>query len=404
MDRSSFYDVVSRDCLRATVKEAGTPSFLYFRRMVERRIADVRRCLPACFEVHYAVKANPNAALLRLLSGQGLGADVASAGELRAALDAGIPVQRMQFTGPGKTRPELELAITAGVSAINVESLRELEHVCALAHALGLTANIGLRVTPVRSHAGAGMRMGSGTQFGVPEEDVPAAIDLIRGRPAELRFTGIHVHAGSQILAAGTFGDHFRTVLDIAARVDEMTDHRVDRVNFGGGWGIRYYRGQTDLDLDEVERQVASAVREPRFARLAAEAQLIVEPGRFLVGESGVYAVEVLYCKRVQGKRLVIVDGGLHHHYLLAGGMGQVIRRNFETDAFIDIKRMRDTPVPHTVAGCLCTPQDLLAVDCGYPGELAEGDHIVFFNSGAYGPSASPAGFLSHAPANEVLL
>ena len=404
MTKDRFYKHVGPEELTRIVFNGPSPAYFLFRRIISSQLDLLKGCLGDRFFIHYALKANPNPELLSFLAGLGLGADVASGGELEAALAAGFPPERIGFTGPGKSQSELSRAIEVGIGAVNVESFLELELIAALSRQKRVRSRVGIRVNPARAKAKAGLRMAGDTHFGLAEAQVPAALEYLRDRPDELDFAGLHVHAGSQILKAESVVENMESILALALRLDGLSILPLVGINFGGGWGINYFPGQAGLDLDLIRQGLKALLARPEYAELLEGVRLVVEPGRFLVGESGVYATRILYRKQGHRTDFAIVDGGMHHHYLLVGGMGQVIRRNFETD-FLSLEERTRTPhLKLDVAGRLCTPQDVLATGLSPGREVLPGDRVVFFNSGAYGPSASPTGFLSHPPPAEILL
>jgi diaminopimelate decarboxylase len=246
--------------------------------------------------------------------------------------------------------------------------------------------------------------MAGATQFGVSEEDLSVVLERIRHSP-HVEFVGLHVHTGSQILDAGTVLEIFRTCLDCARTVAAQTGKPLQKLNFGGGWGVTYFAGQEPLELEALTREIPKLTADPAYSAATRGTRFIVEPGRYLVAEAGVYATRVLYRKASGGTQFAVVDGGMHNNYLLAGGMGQVLRRNFHLDALkADEAAGSPTPTTLSIAGCLCTPQDILAQNFESPVEIDAGDCVVFFNCGAYGASASPTGFLSHRPPAQILI
>jgi diaminopimelate decarboxylase len=402
MKRDEFYSVIAEDAVADMVATVSTPAFLYFSQLVRQRHADLKGCLPSVFQIYYAVKANPNSELLRELSTLGVGADVASLGELTMALATGIDPERIEFSGPGKSTKELTVAIQRNISSINAESLLELDIIAQLSRELGIRANVGVRINPRSASDEAGISMSGDTQFGIPLCQLPEALTFIQAG-AGLSFTGLHVHSGSQILSSSALIENFRVILDIALETAELGILPIRKVNFGGGWGITYFSSQVSLNMKHVAEGLKDVFSNAKYARLS-RIRHIVEPGRFLVGECGLYVTRVLYKKLGARKRFLIVDGGMHQHYLLAGGMGQVIRRNFETDIVAAGPHGEASPNVYDIAGCLCTPQDILATNVLYEREVHVGDRIVFFNSGAYGLTASPMRFLGHELPIEVVV
>jgi diaminopimelate decarboxylase len=196
-----------------------------------------------------------------------------------------------------------------------------------------------------------------------------------------------------------------RVGLELGADVARSLGGPLPKLNLGGGWGVTYFDGQKPLDLDAIRVGLRELLERSDLRAALEGTRLILEPGRFLVAEAGVYLTRVLYRKQTGGKTFLIVDGGMHHNYLLAGGMGQVIRRNFRVEIFPEAERPRaSADCTVDVAGCLCTPQDVLAHDIPCEAGVRRGDYVVFFNSGAYGSTASPIGFLSHPPPGMVVV
>jgi len=373
-----------------------TPFYAYDRRMLTERVALLRRSLPPEIRLHYAMKANPMPALVAHMAGKVDGIDVASGGELAVALDAGMDPREISFAGPGKSESELAQAIAAGI-LVNIESPREIEILSRHSRALGLPARVAVRVNPDFELKLSGMKMGGGPkQFGVDVEAVPALLGEI-GR-AGLAFEGFHVYSGSQNLRVDAICEAQRKTLDLAVRLAAAAPSPVLSLNIGGGFGIPYFPGDQPLDLAPIGEHLRDIVAQAKSA--LPRAQLIVELGRFLVGEAGIYVCRVVDRKISRGHVFLVTDGGLHHHLAASGNFGQVIRKNYPVAVG---NRMSGAPREiASVVGPLCTPLDLLA-DGVEVGQAREGDLIVVFQSGAYGFTASPTAFLSHPAPVEVL-
>jgi diaminopimelate decarboxylase len=383
---------------RLAARVGSTPFFAYDRGLVNRRVASVRAALPGDVELSYAVKANPMPALLQHMSGLVDGFDVASAQEMRHALDTPGPASRISFAGPGKSAAELAQAVAAGVT-VELESELEVERVRSASAAAGIPARVALRVNPDFVVRGSGMRLGGGPQqFGIDSERIPAVLAGLGGD--EFDFQGFHVFAGSQNLRVDSICEAQRRTVELILGFADAAPAPVRYLNIGGGFGIPYALRDRPLDLgpigDNLARLVDGLVR-PRLP----EARIVVELGRYLVGEAGVYVTRVVDRKESRGKVFVVVDGGLHHQLAASGNFGQVIRRNYPIAVG---NRMDDPPEETvTVVGCLCTPLDLLGDDVSLP-KAGVGDLIVLFQAGAYGLTASPAAFLSHPAPAEVLV
>jgi diaminopimelate decarboxylase len=382
---------------RLAARVGTTPFFAYDRSLVTARVERVRAALPGGVELSYAVKANPMPALLHHLSGLVDGLDVASAGELRQALDTTVPPERISFAGPGKTAAELARAVAAGVT-VELESTTELARVREAGDRLGLTPRVALRVNPDFAVRGSGMRLGGGPQqFGIDAERVPAVLAEVGA--AGLDFQGFHVFAGSQNLRAESICEAQRATVDLVLQLAEAAPGPVRSVNLGGGFGIPYTARDTALDLGEVGENLAKLL-DVSLRPALPEARVVIELGRYLVGEAGVYLTRVVDRKVSRGTTFLVVDGGLHHQLAASGNFGQTIRRNYPL-ALASAPRGPEETV--TVVGCLCTPLDLLGDRVGLPG-AAIGDLIAIFQAGAYGLTASPTAFLGHPAPPEVLV
>jgi diaminopimelate decarboxylase len=383
---------------RLAERVGGTPFFAYGRRLLTERVGLLRSTLPSDIELSYAVKANPMPAVVQHLSGLVDSFDVASAGEMRIALDTPMPATRMHFAGPGKTPAELTQAIAAGVM-VEMESPTEAERVTAIGSRLGIRPRVAVRVNPDFEVKRSGMRLGGGPQqFGVDAERVPALLrDLAR---EDVEVLGFHVFAGSQNLDAAVLCDAQRKTVDLALRLAEHAPGPVRYLNIGGGFGIPYSDQDRPLDLAAIGESLAALLTTSVRPSLP-EARVVVELGRYIVGECGIYVTRVVDRKESRGRTFLVVDGGLHHQLAASGNFGQVIRRNYPMA--LGDRADGEATETVTVVGCLCTPLDVLATDVPLP--IAEiGDLLVVYQAGAYGLTASPTAFLSHPAPIEVLV
>ncbi len=374
-----------------------TPFYAYDRSLLRQRVAALRHALPKEIKLHYAMKANPMPAVVGLMAGLVDGIDVASAGELKVALDAGARAQEVSFAGPGKREPELRQAVASRV-LINVESFREVVLLETISNELGLPARVAVRVNPDFELKGSGMKMGGGPkQFGVDVEQMPALLADI-GR-AGLAFEGFHLFAGSQNLRADSICDAQQKSYELALRLAQHAPAPVRFLNLGGGFGIPYFPGEKRLDLAPIGDNLAQLCERARTE--LPDAALVIELGRYLVGEAGVYVSRIVDRKTSRGQVYLVADGGLHHHLSASGNFGQVVRKNYP----VTIGNRADALALETssVVGPLCTPLDLLADRMTLP-VAQPGDLVVVFQSGAYGASASPQGFLGHPACLEVLV
>lgn len=374
-----------------------TPFYAYDRSLIAARVAGVRQVLPQGVHLHYAIKANPMPALVGFVRPLVDGMDVASAGELKLALDAGADPRTIGFAGPGKRDAELRQAVAAGV-LLHVESARELEALAASAQALGRPARVALRINPDFELRGAGMHMGGGPKpFGIDAEQVPA---MLRAMARDgLAFEGFHIYPGSQNLRGNVIAESLHRSVELVQRLANGAPAPVRYVNLGGGWGIPYVAGEQRLDLAPVADALAQV--QAALGRALPEAQMVLELGRYLVGEAGIYVARVIDRKMSRGQVFLVTDGGMHQHLAASGNFGQVIRRNYPV--VIGNRLQAAERESATVVGPLCTPLDVLAERM----ELAvaqPGDLVVVLQSGAYGATASPQAFLGHPPCAEVLV
>lgn len=396
---------VRDDCLqlgglaltRLAERVGRTPFYAYDRGLISQRVEHIRRHLPAAVELHYAVKANPMPAVVHHLVARVDGLDVASAGELQVALDAGVSPADVSFAGPGKQPFELRQAIAAGV-LLNVESQREVALLAALSAELQMPARVAVRVNPDFELKSSGMRMGGGAkQFGVDAEAVPAL--MLEIDRLGLAFEGFHIFSGSQNLNPDAISDAQQKAVELAIRLASGAPAKPRIVNIGGGFGIPYFPGEQPLDLGPIGATLTRLV--DRVERELPGAKLVVELGRYLVGEAGLYVCRVVDRKVSRGQVFLVTDGGLHHHLAASGNFGQVLRKNYPV--VIGNRVAGGTREIASVVGPLCTPLDLLAermeLSAAEPGDL-----VAVFQSGAYGATASPQAFLSHPPVAETLV
>ena len=373
-----------------------TPFYAYDRRVIADGIAELRRHIPSAVKLHYAMKANPMPALVAFMAGIVDGIDVASGGELKVALDAGMTPREISFAGPAKSESELSQALASGI-LVNVESSREVDILARLSHESGVGARVAVRVNPDFELKSSGMKMGGGPkQFGVDAEAVPALLEEIGRRG--LAFEGFHIYSGSQNLKAESICEAQRKTVELAIRLAAAAPAPVQVLNVGGGFGIPYFPGEEPLALPPIGANLADLVAQ--CAKALPQARLVIELGRYLVGPAGIYVCRVIDRKISRGHVFLVTDGGLHHHLAASGNFGQVIRKNYPVEIGNRIVGARRETA--SVVGPLCTPLDLLA-DRMDLAEAEPGDLVVVFQSGAYGLTASPQGFLSHPAPAEVL-
>jgi len=385
--------------ISALAERLGTPFFAYSGDALTARLRRVKKLLGPEVELFFSLKANPSLGLSQLVAREGIGAELASIGELRLAQRAGFSPRKAIFAGPGKTDQELREAIEWGLESINVESEGELLRVAQAAGGAGRSARVSLRINPAQQVKGAQMRMTGGpTQFGLDEEQLE---DLLarHGRHPRISLVGVHVYVGSQIADVEALLQHCRQVIELAARVAAHTGSPLETIDFGGGFAVPYFEGSSELDLEAFARGFQLIVAEGR--RRLGPFRPMIELGRYLVAECGLYVTRVLDVKRSRGVTYAVADGGMNHHITATGNFGQVFRKPYPMLVLNRLQQPCDASL--TVVGPCCTPLDVLGQKLELPSP-SPGDLIGVFYSGAYGYSASSLNFLSHPTPAEALV
>ena len=365
----------AEDVALATIADAvGAPFYCYSSASIEQHFEAFRHAFAGQnADVFYAMKANSNQAVLKTLARLGAGMDVVSEGELRRARAAGVPGNRIIFSGVGKTLAEMNLGLDENILCFNVESEPELEALSRAAKSRGAVAPIAIRVNPdvdARTHAKIATGK-SENKFGVPisrARDVYAYAATLPG----LTVRGVDMHIGSQITDLRPYDDAFALLADFV-RALRADGHRIEHVDLGGGLGIPY---RTDNNPPPLPQEYARIV-----ARHTAglDCKVMLEPGRVIVGNAGVLVASVIYLKKGESKRFVIVDAA----------MNDLVRPTLY-DAHHDIlpvnapARQSGRLIRSDVVGPVCESGDYLALDRDLP-EVAAGDLIAVMSAGAYG-------------------
>ncbi len=364
--------------------------------VIERQVLLLRRALGPRFELAYAVKANPSLGVLAFLSKFGLSSDVASKGELAAALRAGFLPSKILSTGPAKSDADLEALVRARVSIIHAEGEWELEQLEKIGARLRRRIPVGLRLNPPWGIAEKRMIIGGpgAKKFGF---DLASAGRVLRRKKSfpHLDICGFQVFNASNVLDASLLVENTRRVLALAFSLSKKYDVSLRSVDFGGGFGVPYTDGEGPLHLGILGRGLREVAGEARASGLPDTTRLVFEPGRFLVAECGTYVVKVLGTKRSLGVDYVLVDGGVHHFLRpVLLGIPHRVRLVPQKEA---AGGSRSSPHKKSLvlSGPLCTSLDVLHPAARLP--LPErGDLLVFENAGAYGYSESMPLFLSH--------
>lgn len=369
----------------------GTPTFVYSAGTVRGRYRALTTALREAgldAPVHYAVKANDHLAILSLLAREGAGADIVSEGELRRARHAGIPAERIVFSGVGKSERELRLALAEDIGQINVESAEELAMLSALAASLGREARVALRVNP-DVDAGTHAKISTGRaqdKFGIPHADA-AALYAHAGTLPGIRPVGLATHIGSQILDLAPYRAAFARMADLVRTLREQ-GQQVDVVDCGGGLGIPY-RNQPAPSPAGLAAAIKGA-----FHNL--DVRLALEPGRWLVGPAGVLLASVILIKQAPGTRFVVLDAAMND-----------LVRPAMYDAWHGIVPVSATDAvaatsPADVVGPVCESGDTFARDRPLP-PLSPNARVAILDAGAYGRVMSST-YNARPPAAEVLV
>ena len=374
-----------------------TPFYAYDRQLLTQRVSELRQYMPNDLKIHYAIKANPMPALVQHMSTLVDGFDLASAKEMQTALNTPMNAKHISIAGPGKRPEELSQAIAASIT-IHVESPNELEIIAQIEQNTGLQAHVAIRINPTFELKASGMKMGGGPkQFGIDEEQLPSILNRIK--TLNLDFIGFHIYSGSQNLKAESIIDAQQKSLDLANHLSEYCPSPIKKLNIGGGYGIPYFPGEKPLDIQQVGNALEKAMI--HFKAAQPQTKVIIELGRYLVGEAGVYVSQVIDKKISRGQIYLVVNGGLHHHLAASGNFGQVIRKNYPVA--IGNKMHSSSTETVNIVGPLCTPLDILGDKIQLP-EAEIGDFVVVYQSGAYGYTASPHQFLSQPECVEAII
>lgn len=374
--------------VRELAERFGTPLYVYSHATLTRHVRRVQSAFSAVEPlVAYSVKANPNLAVIRLLANEGTGADVVSVGELERALRAGVPAERIVFSGVGKREDELVRALEAGILQFNVEVSEELDLLSTLAVARGVEAGVAIRVNPdvdaeTHRYIATGKHV---NKFGIPIGDARVLFRRAAGLYG-VRLQGVACHIGSQILKLDPFRAALSQVAELVRTLRDEDGISLTHVDVGGGLGVRY----RDEEPPSLEDYAATVIEQTRDL----DVSLILEPGRVIAANAGVLVTRVLYRKEIAGKRFVIVDAGMND-----------LGRPALYGAYHDmqaVKRYRREYVLADVVGPICETSDFL-VQGGEVPDAEPGELLVAMSAGAYGRSMSSS-YNSRLRAAEVLV
>lgn len=386
-----------KDIVLETRKQFGTPAYIYDESRLRSSYQDLRDALPECVDIFYALKVNPNLSIVKLIRSYGGNTEVCSLGELEIAIKAGVDPQDIIFLGPYKKEAALKRALELDVFAIIVESEEELRKISKIAGQMRIIASVAVRINPNFSASGSPWKMGGRpTHFGIEEETAIKNFGEYAKLP-NLNLKGIQVYNGTKILEASSVYDNSKYILELYETISRRYGITFSMVDVGGGFGIKYYDNETELNTSELKELLFPLFN--KFHEKHPKTRIMVESGRFIVGKSAALLVTVDNIKDNHGKTFAVTDGGTNCHSA-AVGTGQVLKRNFNM-INVTTQNIGELGTYH-VSGPLCSPDDLLGRDVKLE-KIQVGDILAVTASGAYGATASPTLFHSHGYPAEVL-
>lgn len=387
------------DLLNQAARQFGTPLYVYDLDMIRDRVETLRALFGGLFDISYAIKANPNAALLAGLQPVLDTFDASSFAEVERAIAAGMPAERISFSGPAKRVAELKGALRLGVGELILESLEEAEDLSRLATASTQVQPCLIRINPDRVPRKFGASMaGAPSQFGVDEADIADILPRIAALPG-IRIEGFHIYSGTNCLDPEAIAENFGIFVDIFQTAARLLKIAPKRLIFGSGMGVPYLPEEAPLDHAALPDLVQPVLDRVRADPALAQARCVLELGRWLAAPAGWLLSSVIRQKSSRGKELRMCDAGFNNHLAACGMMGSVFRRNW---VYENISNATGAVGPYTLTGPLCTTIDRLGVDIELP-EPRVGDVIAIPQSGAYGLTASPSRFISHPEPREVV-
>ena len=380
----------------------GTPSYVYFVDDIRQRFDLLHAAFEGRFDVSYAVKCNPNIDLLKIIKDRVTTFDVSSIGEVERVLKAGWPASLMTFSGPGKRLFELERAVEVGIGEMVCESEWELETLNRLAGKVDKKMSIFIRINPQKTSKKMGVNMaGRPSQFGIDEEDLDPVLRNL-SIYSHLKLEGFHIYSGTNSVDEEAISENIGNFIDLFTRFSKAHGITPKKLIFGSAFGIPYTTEQNILSLDKLAGLINPQIDQMRKENpQLAEAQCVLEMGRWLVGLEGFMLTSIINEKLSRGTEIRCCDAGFNNHLGACGMMGTIIRRNWP---FWKINGTDNEPLEnYLLVGPLCTTIDMLAIHIDLP-KLRIGDILAVGSSGAYGLTSSPTRFISHPEPREYLV
>ena len=386
--------------IESLVSEYGTPLYIYDKSVIKNNSTVLKDSLYPGSRLFYAMKCNPLVGICSAFREEGLGIETASKGEITAALKAGFKGEDIIFTSPGKTEEEIGFAIENDLKVINIDSLYEAGIVDRIAGDKGKKVKIALRINPSQCYSNAKIKMtGIPSQFGVEEEELDGTFFEKLASFKNIEPVGFQIYMGTQMLKVADIIGNTEYAMNLAIKLSEEYGLELKYLNCGGGFGVKYFKNEEPLDMQELKEQMHSL--KDRMDDKLKGVEVIFESGRFLMATAGVMVTKVLYRKDSKGQRFLICDGGSNFHSS-AAFLGRFVRNNFPQRAIIHGQTGEKTET--TVCGPLCTSLDVMGQKVELDENTDAGDLIVIEQSGAYGYTYSPSLFLSHESPAEILV
>ncbi len=382
--------------LYRAAEEFGTPLYVYDQAVIEEKYFLLKD--GCATDIFYSLKANPNLAIATTLKKCGAGAEVCSETELKSALKAGFTAEQIIFVGPLKKPEDIATALEHKIYAIVCESKQEFELIDQLAKTREVVANVAIRINPEFSIRDASLKMGGvPSQFGIDKIDVLKHKQFFLDKN-NINIKGIHVFNGTRILRADAFYENCKEILRLSDELSCEWKFKFSMVDLGGGIGVPYFNHEEKFDMTELKKMMHPLIE--NYQAKYPEMRIIIESGRYLVADAGVFISRIDNVKESRGVSFLITDGGMNCH-LTAAGYGSFLKRNFPIQLLT--KNKSNQSKHYHITGPLCTPADVIGRAVELPLANA-GDCIAIFASGAYGATASPTGFLGHGHPAEVLM
>ena len=354
--------------------EYATPLYLYDKRIIIEKYNSLRTALGNKAKLFYSMKANPLMGICKLMYQMGSGIEAASKGEIVTALRAGVPAAEIIFTSPGKTYEELDYAIKKGIKLINVDSYEEVKTIDEIAKKQGVKVNISIRINPSENSNNARIKMaGVSSQFGVEESEINECLSLCK-KLTNINICGFQVYMGTQMLKAEDIENNTDYALDLFIKLSERHAIDLKTVNVGGGFGVKYFDNEQELDMKDLEKRLRTVIE--KYENKLADTEIIFESGRYLMAEAGRFITRVLYVKNSKGKKYVICDGGSNFHSA-AAFLGRFVRNNFPVTTLTNDTEKEQV----NVTGPLCTPLDLIGQNINIDKHIKKGDFIIIEKS-----------------------